>query len=170
MLCPQCQQGVQGAELRDGACPYCGFPCATLERRVRVIQVMISAFFASTLVYGALAGFLELVVGYQAPGVAGLSEGTLGLILLGSSVAILLVSVNLEGRALRADSVPGYVRTVMLLAAMAEIPAICGIVMYLVTGSLPWMVGFLAASWALLIRLGLHLPRILQGMADCLRR
>ncbi len=31
------------------------------------------------------------------------------------------------------------------------------------------MVGFLAVSWALFVRLGLRLPVILRGITDCLR-
>lgn len=170
MLCPQCQQGVQARELRGGVCPYCGFPCAELERRVRVIQVLLSAFFLSTLIYGAVAAFLELVVGYQAPGLGGLSEQTLGIVLLGASAGVLVLSLQLEQRALATPSLEGYVRLAVLLAAMAEVPALFGFAMYLLAGSLPWMVGFLAISWALLIRLGLHLPRILHGITDCLRR
>jgi len=169
MLCPQCQQGVRSHELRGGVCPYCGFPCEELERRVRTIQVLLSAFFASTLIYGALAAFLELVAGYRAPGLGGLSEQTLGIALLGASAAVFVGSLWLEGRALQTPSLEGYQRLVLLLAAMAEIPAICGLMMYLLAGSLPWMVAFLAVSWALLIRLGLHLPRILHGITDCLR-
>lgn len=169
MLCPQCQQGVQVTELRGGVCPYCGFPCAELERRVRVIQVLLGAFFVSTLAYGAVAAVLELVVGYRAPGLGGASEQTLGIALLGASAGVFVVSLQLEQRALAAPTLLGYQRLVVLLAAMAEVPALCGIVMYLLAGSLPWMVAFLAVSWALLIRLGLHLPRILHGITDCLR-
>lgn len=169
MLCPQCQQGVQVTELKGGVCPYCGFPCAELERRVRAIQVLLGAFLVSTLAYGGVAAFLELVRGPLATDAARCSGQTLGIALLGGTIGVFLVGLSRERRALARASLEGYQHLVLVLTATAEVPAICGLMMYLLAGSLPGMVAFLAVSWALLIRLGLHLPRILHGITECLR-
>ncbi len=166
MRCPQCQQEVR--ELREGACPYCGFPCGEFHRRVTQIQVILFALFASTLLYGIIAAILELVVGYRAPGPATM-EPMLGGVLTGVTAAMFVVSLAFERRALEKATLDSYTRTVVILGAMAEVPAVLGLVMFLVIGSLPWMVAFLAVSWALFIRLGLKLPHILRGITECLR-
>ncbi|MEA3402733.1 MAG: hypothetical protein U9R79_15950 [Armatimonadota bacterium] len=168
MLCPQCHQGVQQQELEDGKCPYCGFPCHEFSRRVTQIQIILGAIFASTLVYGILVAVLELYTGYRGPGL-GDSELVLGMALIGASAGIFAASAMFERRALELETTVSYVRIAIVLGAIAEVPAVFGLVMYLLTGSLPWLVLFLAASWALFIRLGLRLPVILRGIADCLR-
>ncbi|MFW5866833.1 MAG: hypothetical protein ACOCX2_03390 [Armatimonadota bacterium] len=168
MLCPQCQQGVQNEELAAGACPYCGFECAQFEAAVRKIQMVLAALFGSTLIYGVIVAVLELYVGYEASGL-GANELILGMALVGMSAGIVAASVMFERRVRGAETLATWEQTVLILGAIAEAPAVFGLVMYLLTGSLPWMVLFLALSWALLIRLGLKLPRILRGMTDCLR-
>ncbi len=166
MLCPQCRQEVH--EFRGGACPYCGFPCVEFDRRVRVIQVILFALFASTLLYGGLVAILELVVRYRAPDLGEVEQiaGT-GLLLI-AAVAF-MVSLAFERSALTHGTLESYTRAVVILAAIAELPAVFGLVMYLLAGSLPWMVAFLAASWVLFIRLGTRLPGVLRGITDCLR-
>ncbi len=168
MLCPQCQQGVRQDELAAGKCPYCGFPCAEFNARVRAIQVILFALFASTLVYGVLVAIMELVVGYRPPGI-GDGEPVLGMALMGASAGVFVASLVFERRAAGLATLATCTRMMLVLAAMAELPAVFGLVMYLVAGSLPWMVGFLAVSWALFVRLGLRLPVILRGITDCLR-
>ena len=168
MLCPQCQQGVQPEEFAEGACPYCKFPCAELNRRVNHVQMILGVLFASTLVYGIAVVVLELWVGYQAPGL-GDAEFLVGMALLGASAGIVAASVMFERRVGRVTSLDTYSRMLLILGAIAEVPAVFGLVMYLLAGSLPWMVLFLLVCWAMLIRLGLRLPKILQGMTECLR-
>lgn len=168
MLCPQCQQGVQNLELAAGACPYCGFPCEEFQRRVNLIQAILAALFGSTLIYGIVVAVLELYVGYNAPGL-GDNEFILGMALMGLSAGIVAASIMFERRTRGAETLEIYQQTIIILGAIAEAPAVFGLVMYLVAGSLPWMVLFLLVSWALLIRLGLKLPVILRGVTDCLR-
>ena len=168
MLCPQCQQGVQNAELRAGACPYCGFACEEFQQRVNLIQTILAALFGSTLIYGIVVAVLELYAGYRAPGI-GDNEFILGMALMGASAGIVGASVLFERRVRGAETLRTYQQTVIILGAIAEAPAVFGLVMYLLTGSLPWMVLFLGLSWVLLIRLGLKLPMVLRGMTDCLR-
>jgi len=168
MLCPQCQQGVQKQELAAGACPYCGFDCEQFEAALRKIQMVLAALFGSTLIYGILVAVMELYVGYEAPGI-GDAELILGMALVGMSGGILAASIMFERRTQGAETLATWEQTVIILGAIAEAPAVFGLVMYLLAGSLPWMVLFLGISWGLLIRLGLKLPVILRGMTDCLR-
>lgn len=166
MLCPQCQQGAQ--QLSDGKCPWCGFPCDEFNARVNQIQLILGAIFASTLIYGVVVAVLELVAGYEAAGL-GNAEIIVGMAMMGASVGIVAASIMFERRALASGTLDDYTRTALLLGVMAEVPAVFGLVMYLLAGSLPWIVGFLAVSWVLFIRLGLRLPQVLRGITDCLR-
>jgi len=168
MLCPQCQQGVQNEELRRGACPYCGFACEEFQGRVNQIQLILGALFVSTLIYGIIVAVMELYVGYEAPGL-GNAEFILGMALMGASGGILGASILFERRARGAETIDTYQQTVLILGAIAEAPAVFGLLMYLLAGSLQWMVLFLVVSWALMIRLGMKLPIILRGMTECLR-
>jgi F0F1-type ATP synthase membrane subunit c/vacuolar-type H+-ATPase subunit K len=168
MLCPQCQQGVQDAELAAGACPYCGFACEEFQKRVNMIQIILAALFGSTLIYGVIVAVLELYAGYEAPGLGG-NEMILGMALVGCSAGIVAASFMFERRTRGAETLRTWQQTTIILGAIAEAPAIFGLIMYLIAGSLPWMVLFLGISWALMIRLGLKLPLILRGMTDCLR-
>jgi hypothetical protein len=168
MLCPQCQQGVQKRELAAGACPYCGFPCEDFSRRVTHIQAILAALFGSTLIYGIIVAVLELYTGYEPPGL-GDTEFILGMALMGLTAGVVAASIMFERRTRGAETLATWQQMTIILGAIAEAPAVFGLVMYLLTGSLPWMVLFLAVSWALMIRLGLQLPRILRGMTDCLR-
>ncbi|MGD9498442.1 MAG: hypothetical protein AB7Y46_19265 [Armatimonadota bacterium] len=155
-------------ELRAGACPYCGFPCGEFSHRLRTIQVILFAFFASTLVYGLVVAVLELARGY-APPLAGPAPAALGGTLLGASLGVFIASLLFERRAAEVGTVTSHTQRVIILAAMAEVPAVFGLVMYLLTGSLQWLVAFLALSWLLFVRLGLQLARILRGIAQSLR-
>lgn len=169
MLCPQCQQSVQRDELVEGKCPYCAFPCGEFNRRLNTVQVILAAIFGSTLIYGIVVAVLELHVGYQAPGL-GQNEAVVGMALMGASLGVVVASIMFERRALEAQTLEAYTRLAIILGAIAEAPAVFGLVMYLLAGSMVWLVSFLAVSWALFLRLGLRLPTILRGMAECLRR
>jgi len=168
MLCPQCQQGVQRDELAAGACPYCGFACEQFQRAVRQIQLILGALFFSTLIYGIIVAVMELYAGYEAPGLAD-AEFILGMALMGASGGLLGASMLFERRTQGAETMRRYQQTILILGAIAEAPAVFGLLMYLLAGSLQWMVVFLLISWALMIRLGLKLPIILRGMTECLR-
>jgi len=168
MLCPQCRQGVQTEELRAGACPYCGFPCEEFHRRVGHIQLILAALFGSTLIYGIIVAVLELSVGYRAPEL-GDAEFVIGMALMGATAGIVGASIMFERRTQGAKTLETWQQTALILGAIAEAPAVFGLVMYLLAGSLQWLVLFLMVSWALLVRLGMQLPRILRGMTDCLR-
>lgn len=168
MLCPQCQQGVQTRELDEGRCPYCRFPCAELHRRVNHVQMILGAIFISTLVYGVVVVMLELWRGYEAPGL-GEAETVIGMALIGASAGLLMASILFERRVGDDASLDNYSQMLVILGAIAEVPAVFGLLMYLLAGSIQWMVIFLVLCWAMLIRLGLRLPKILHGMTDCLR-
>ena len=163
MICPRCQQGVQ--ELSDGLCPYCGYPCEQFHRKVTAVQVILAAIFASTFAYGIIVGVLELAVDYTPPA-ADLPEHVLGGALLAASIMPVLVLWRLaEGMA--ADGDPEQMlRSLILMAAAAETPAVSGLAAYLIAGSLIWFAILLGASWALFLRLGMGLPEYLNRLRD----
>ena len=167
MICPRCQQGVQ--QLSDGLCPYCQYPCGEFHRKVTAVQMVLGAIFASTLVYGAVVAILELAVEYTPPG-DGLPEHVLGTALLVASVMPALVLWRLAAGSLSAGDPDQMQRGLIMMAAGAETPAVCGLVAYLVAGSLMWFVILLGVSWLLFLRLGMSLPEYLNTMRDAIGR
>lgn len=165
MICPRCQQAVE--HLSEGLCPYCKYPCAQFHRKVTTVQVVLGAIFASTLVYGAVVAILELAVDYRPPG-TGVSEHLLGVALLVlSGTPVTLVWVVASRRAGSGD--PDQMQTgLIMMAAAAETPAVCGLVAYLVVGSLMWFVIMLGVSWLLFLRLGMSLPEYLNTIKDAI--
>ncbi len=167
MICPRCQQGVQN--LREGRCPYCQYACAEFHRKVTSVQVVLGAIFASTLIYGALVMIFELAVDYTPPGSV-ISTNVLGAVLLGTSVTAALVLWKLAG-GMNDDSDPDRMqRGLIMMAAASEMPAVCGVASYLITGSLMWFAILLGASWMLFMRLGMSLPAYLNRMKEVVGR
>ena len=166
MLCPQCQQGAQ--DLAGDACPHCGFPCAEFTRRVRHVQVVLTAIFACTLVFAAIVAFLELYTDYR-PAASARHTQLMAWMLVGVVVVEFVVALFLERRYLQQHTLDAYARAITVLGALAQAPAIFGLLLYLLSGSIQWMVIFLAISWAEFLWLGSRLPRILRGITDCLR-
>ena len=164
MKCPRCQQHMERMP-ESGICPYCSYPCAEYHRRITVIQVVVGALFLSTLLYGGLAGFLELIGGFQ-PMAPDLPETVLAVTLLAVTVAALMASGFMERAALAESSPAAVLQAALVLGAAAEVPAMAGLVMCLLTGSLAWMAAFIGASWALFLRLGLRLPLYLQRISE----
>ena len=167
MTCPGCaQQFEQPGE--QGQCPYCGYPCAAYQRYVTITQVIVGVVFASTLVYGGLVAFLELVVQYR-PVSYPTSERIFGGALLLLSFVLLIVSLRFERAGLAKGDAPSLQRGVTMLAALAEVPAMWGLLIYLLFGSMQWLVVGMAISWALFFRLGVRLPVYLHRISQELR-
>lgn len=167
MLCPRCQQLL--VQMREGKCPLCDYPCAGFYRRVKAVQVMVGAIFASTLTYGVVVAVLELVVGYQAPA-TGIPEHVLGGALLVAAGTVALLLWKMGTGMLAAGNVDAAQRGFALLAACAELPAVSGLLLYLLTGSIVWFVILLGASWAFFLRLGVTLPEHLNRLREELGR
>ena len=120
-------------ELRGGL-PALRLSCAELERRVRAIQVLLGAFWSRRWPTGGVAAFLSWR-GPLAPDAARCSGQTLGIALLGGTSACFWS--DLTERRAREGPIEGYQHLVLVLTATAEVPAICGLMMYLLAGSLP---------------------------------
>ncbi len=167
MTCPGCgQQFEQPGE--QGECPFCGYPCAEYQRHVTMIQIIVGAVFASTLVYGGMVAFLELVVQYR-PAYDPASDKIFGAALLLLSLVLLIVSLRFEQGALAKQDPPSLRQAVILVAALAEVPAIWGLLMYLLFGSIQWLVVGMTLSWALFFRLGTRLPLYLHRISQHLK-
>ena len=168
MICPRCQQ--QAEELTDeGRCPYCRYPVADYHRQITMVQIVLGAIFGSTLIYGVVVAVLELAVGYRPTGAGEPSNIFVG----GLLVALLGVVVffrRAEARALSASEPPAMRSALVVAAALAEAPAIYGLLMYLLFGSIMWFAIFVGASWLLFLRLGMSLPQYLNTLRDALGR
>ena len=168
MICPRCQQ--QAEKLADeGRCPYCRYPVADYQRQITTVQVILGAIFTSTLVYGVLVAVMELVVEYTPPA-GDISANVLGGALLVASLIPLVLLRKLAGQKTESGDSTAMKRGLMMKAAAAEAPAVCGLAVYFVTGSVMWFAILLGASWLLFLRLGMDLPRYLNTIKDALGR
>jgi len=167
MTCPGCTQQFEQPG-GQGQCPFCGYPCAAYQRYVTVTQIIIGVVFASTLVYGGIVAFLELAVQYQPTAPAELQR-FFGAALLSVSFVVLIASLRIERAILAKEDPLSLQRATTVLAAAAEAPAIFGFVMYLLFGSIQWLVASMAISWALFLRLGVRLPVYLHRVSEYLK-
>ena len=109
MTCPGCGQEFEQPR-EEGQCPFCGYPCADYQRYVTMTQIIVGAVFASTLVYGGLVAFLELVVHYRPASYDPASVNMFGVSLLLVSLVLLIVSLRLERAALARQDPPSLQR------------------------------------------------------------
>ncbi len=167
MICPRCQQSVM--QLSEGLCPYCGYPYAEFRRRIVVVQALVGAIFASTLIYGAVVAVLELAAHYR-PHLAGVPEHLLGAVLLLAAVGPVLVLWKVGGELLASGGVQQAQRGLVLMAAGSELPAVNGLLAYLLSGSVMWFALLLGVSWLCFLRLGLALPAYLSSLRDQIGR
>ena len=168
MTCPRCQQ--QAEKLSDeGRCPFCSYPVAEYQRQITMVQIVLGVILSSTLTYGFIVAVLELAIKYTAP--AGNIPANLlgGALLLASLLPILLLRKRASGMVSGGDSAT-MKRGLMMMAAASETPAVCGLVVYLVTGSIMWFAILLGVSWMLFLRLGMGLPQYLNTIKDALGR
>ena len=168
MTCPGCGQEFEQPR-EEGQCPFCGYPCAEYQRYVTMTQIIVGAVFASTLVYGGLVAFLELVVHYRPASYDPASVNMFGASLLLVSLVLLIVSLRSERATLAKQDPPSLQRGVTMLAALAEVQAIWGLLMYLLSASIQWLVAGMVISWALFFRLGLRLPVYLRRISQHLK-
>ena len=167
MTCPGCaQQFDQPGE--QGQCPFCGYPCAAYQRYVTITQIIVGAVFASTLIYAGIVAAIELTEALPLPGPT-VEETPLGVALLLASVVVLAVSVVVERAMLEKREPMAVQRAAIVLAAVAEAPAVFGLALYLLSGSIQWFVAFIAVSWAFFLRLGLRLPAYLHQISQELK-
>ena len=89
-----------------------------------------------------------------------------GATLLLLSYVLFIASLRFERAALARQDPPSLRQAVIVLAAMAEVPAIWGLLMYLLFGSIQWLVVGMVISWALFFRLGVRLPVYLHHISQ----
>ncbi len=109
-----------------------------------------------------------LVVQYR-PAYDPASDKIFGAALLLLSLVLLIVSLRFEQGALAKQDPPSLRQAVILVAALAEVPAIWGLLMYLLFGSIQWLVVGMTLSWALFFRLGTRLPLYLHRISQHLK-
>ena len=110
-----------------------------------------------------------MTVGYRPTGAGEPSSIFVGGLLV-ALLGIVVFFRRAEARALSADE-PSAMRSALIVAAaLAEAPAIYGLLMYLLFGSIMWFAIFVGASWLLFLRLGMSLPQYLNTIQDALGR
>ena len=167
MICPSCQQRVD-PKAGEGTCPYCRYPCREFHLQVTLTQTIIWAIFGTTLIYGALVAVLELAVGYRAGGATPNNVFIGGLLV--ASLGIVIFFKRAQAKAVSAAEPSAMRHALTVAAALAEAPAIYGLLMYLLSGSIMWFTIFLGVSWLLFLDLGLRLPEYLNRMKDAIGR
>ncbi|MCE5238496.1 hypothetical protein LLH23_08385 [bacterium] len=160
MICPKCHQPVQVTA--GDCCPLCGFRLRPYRQRLQTIYTLGFAFFASTLIYSILVYFLD-TRGVVRP---------LALPPVVPYVALVVAVLNL-GLARRVGPPLEQLKTMAQLQqvflvrmALVEAAAVLGVVIYVLTASLPWFVTFLAISWVGLLVVGSQMPHLGQRLAE----
>ncbi len=131
MNCPACGQANNAPGTSD--CPLCGFPVGKVNRRVFPIYIVTGAVFFSTLIYAGLVYILS-------------TSGTVQPTPVGDVVFYMLLAMVVPVAVTMM-----LVKNIIIKAALAEVPAVYGIVAYFLTGEVANFVIFLGASWVLFI-------------------
>jgi len=158
MTCPGC-----GSEAPMGdpmaVCASCGFPIGRLRMALAQTYVISFALFMSVVIYG-------VVVALVRPGGSAQIDGD---VVRAAPYVALAVAAGLFILMLRWGEVPGElappaaVQQVVLHAALAEVPAVLGLVAYFLTGKTQDFVIPLVGSLVLFAMLATRVPKI--GMA-----
>lgn len=158
MTCPGCgSQVIMGDPM--AACASCGYPLGKL--RVALVQIYVTSFalFMSVVIYG-------VVVALVRPGGSAQIEGD---VVQAAPYVALGIAAIMFVLMLRWGEVPGEmapqtaVQQVVLHAAMAEVPAVLGLVAYFLTGRTQDFAIPLIGSLVLFATLATRVPKI--GMA-----
>ena len=131
MNCPACRQPSKAQWNED--CPLCGFPTAQVRRQVIPIYIITGTIFLSTLIYGALVYVMSTNAMIEPQPV-----GDVVFYALGGAVVPVAVAM-------------AFVKRIIAKAALAEVPAVYGLVAYFLTGDIAKFVIFLGISWVLFI-------------------
>ncbi len=158
MTCPGCSsQVIVGDPM--ATCTSCGYPIGKLRMALAQIYVMSFALFMSVVVYG-------VVVALVRPGGSAQIEGDVvqaaPYVALG--IAAIMFVLMLRWGEVPPEMTPGaVVQQVVLHAAMAEVPAVLGLVAYFLTGKTQDFVIPLIGSLVLFATLATRVPKL--GMA-----
>jgi hypothetical protein len=155
MNCPGCGAPLAGAD-PTAPCPACGFPVGMLKMTLMRLYVVTGAMFISVLMYA-------LVVALLRPEGAAQMDGDLvqaaPWVALG--VAALLFVIMLRWAEPPPELDPQAAsRQVVIQAALAEVPAVLGLVAYLLTGRTQDFVLPLVGSVLLFATLATRVPKV----------
>jgi hypothetical protein len=158
MTCPGCgSQVTMGSPM--AVCASCGFPIGRLRMALAQTYVITFALFMSIVTYGVIVALVH-------PGGSAQIEGD---VVQAAPYVALAVAAGLFILMLRWGEVPGEmapqaaVQQVVLHAALAEVPAVLGLVAYFLTGKTQDFVIPLVGSLVLFATLATRVPKI--GMA-----
>jgi len=151
--CPKCRQVTTPDDA--GRCLLCGFDLAEAHRRTLSLYIVTVGVTLSTLVLGGIVLATEKFG--TPPQVSSrpvyIVYGFLFFALVVGLVAVFGVEPALKRR-------PGSVqvfRGLLLQAALAEMVAVLGLVLYFMLGSVKWFTIFLAISWVVFTIIGIKL-------------
>ncbi len=131
MNCPACGQPSKAQWNED--CPLCGFPMGQVRRQIIPIYIITGSIFLSTLIYGALVYVMSTNAMIEPQPV-----GEVVFYALGGAVVPVVIAM-------------AFVKRIIAKAALAEVPAVYGLVAYFLTGDTAKFAIFLGISWGLFI-------------------
>ena len=131
MNCPACGQPSKAQWNQD--CPLCGFPLVEVNRRVFPIYIVTGAVFLSTVIYAGLVYIMSTTTAIR-PNPAG------DIVFYALAAMVVPVAIAMA-----------VVKHIIAKAALAEGPAVYGIVAYFLTGDVAKFVILLGISWVLFI-------------------
>lgn len=157
MICPRCQAPV-GADL---CCLQCRLDLAPFRRHLGLLYLLSFCFFASTLVYGGLVYWLDTRHLARAVSAA---PAALPYALLVVAVLLFGAAVKVGQRLPETTGLGALQRLFTVRLALVEAIAVCGLVTYLLLGSLQWFASFLTLSLLGFLFVGAQMPAVAEQL------
>ncbi len=157
--CPNCGSTEKTPE---GLCARCGLGPDYAAPIMLQIYVITGAVFMSMLVYAGIATALTQSAASKPVG----DTGALPEIIVGLGAVMMVASVFASLAVLRAIGPRAIVRGVILAAALAEVPAICGLVSTVLTAKLVWMAWGMGFALMAFLALAFQMPAIAQRITE----
>jgi len=156
MNCSAC--GYNEPNTQATQCPVCGFATAKFQAVKLRIYLVTSAFFLTVLTYAVVVFLLPLSQNPVMP------DSDL-LLYVGGGTSAVLLAIMLQGPPVPEMTAPQRaLRQVVVHAALAETPALIGLVIYLLSGRLSHFVILLGGSLLLFMILATRVPRLVQAI------
>lgn len=159
MKCPICHQGFSKLT-ESGKCPGCGAALAASAGYLMRIYVVMGALLLSTVMYGAVAVFLN-TMHREAPGVS----AQVPQILLYAALAMVPVMLVTERALLGRGTAQGVMSGAVIVGAMAESIAIMGLVAFFLGADLRFFAQFLGLSIVCFVYLLVRLPQYVRTIS-----
>jgi hypothetical protein len=162
MTCPACGCAVP-AGAQGGNCPACNFPAGALQAATLRLYVVTGALFVSVLVYAVLAAVLTRQGGPVQ--VAGYAARSFQYAAWAISAVLLVVLLRWPAVP-NALSPEAGLRQAIVPAALAETPAVLGLVATLMSGRLSDFVILLAVSLIMFVMVAGRIPKVAHAMRE----